>query len=115
MAGEILEEWKGKGRTCLIRGVTGSGKTQVYLKLLEEVLKKGSRRSCWSGDYTTYQTVMRFCRRFGSQVSVIHSRMSQGERYDQFELAKKGQVKIMMVSACRAFYSLSESGSHTHR
>lgn len=97
VAGEILEEWKGKGRTCLIRGVTGSGKTQVYLKLLEEVLKKGQQAIVLIPEIAlTYQTVMRFCRRFGSQVSVIHSRMSQGERYDQFELAKKGQVKIMI-------------------
>ena len=97
VAGEILEEWKGKGRTCLIRGVTGSGKTQVYLKLLEEVLKKGKQAIVLIPEIAlTYQTVMRFCRRFGSQVSVIHSRMSQGERYDQFELAKKGQVKIMI-------------------
>ena len=97
VAGEILEEWNGKGRTCLIRGVTGSGKTQVYLKLLEEVLKKGQQAIVLIPEIVpTYQTVMRFCRRFGSQVSVIHSRMSQGERYDQFELAKKGQVKIMI-------------------
>lgn len=70
MAGEILEEWKGKGRTCLIRGVTGSGKTQVYLKLLEEVLKKGQQAIVLIPEIAlTYQTVMRFCRRFGSQVS----------------------------------------------
>ncbi len=93
----ILEEWRGENRPCLIRGVTGSGKTQVYLRLLEEILAQGKQAIVLIPEIAlTYQTVLRFYRRFGDAVSVIHSRMSQGERYDQFLRAKKGQVQVMI-------------------
>lgn len=107
----ILEEWKGRGRVCLIRGVTGSGKTQVYLRLLEEVLEKGRQAIVLIPEIAlTYQTVLRFYQRFGDAVSVLHSRMSQGERYDQFERARKGQVKVMIGPRSALFTPFPDLG-----
>ena len=90
---EILEEWDSQvPRPCLIKGVTGSGKTEVYMELIRHVLEQGRQVILLIPEIAlTYQNVSRFYARFGEQVSLIHSRMSQGERYDQFERAKEGK------------------------
>lgn len=81
----------------LIKGVTGSGKTEVYLELIEWVIKRGGDVICLIPEISlTYQTVMRFYNRFGDIVSVINSKMSKGERYDSFEMAKSGKIRIMI-------------------
>ena len=78
----------GKIGKYLLHGVTGSGKTEVYMGMLEEVLKSGKQAIVLIPEIAlTFQTVMRFYGRFGDKVSVIHSKMSQGERYDQMERA----------------------------
>ncbi len=98
IADEIREGWKHKdNRPCLIRGVTGSGKTQVYMELMDTVLKEGKQVILLIPEIAlTYQTVLRFYHRFGERVSVLHSRLSPGERSDQFERAKKGEIQIMI-------------------
>lgn len=107
----IQKEWKELNRPCLIRGVTGSGKTQVYLKLLEEILSQGKQAIVLIPEIAlTYQTVMRFYRRFGDAVSVIHSRMSQGERYDQLLRAQKGQVQVMIGPRSALFTPFPQLG-----
>ncbi len=84
-------------RIHLIHGVTGSGKTEVYLDVIEEVIKSGKQVIVLIPEIAlTYQTVLRFYSRFGDKVSIINSRMSAGERYDQFERAKNGDVDIMI-------------------
>ena len=94
---EILREWeKETPRPVLIEGVTGSGKTQVYMKLIETVLDQGQQAIILIPEIAlTYQTVRRFYARFGEKVSVINSRQSQGERYDQFKRARRGEVQVM--------------------
>lgn len=88
---------QGVRETSLIYGVTGSGKTEVYLEMIAHVLEKGKQVIVLIPEIAlTYQTVLRFYGRFGSQVSIINSRMSAGERYDQFERAKAGEVNIMI-------------------
>ena len=83
--------------SCLIRGVTGSGKTLVYMELMERVLKEGKQVIVLIPEIAlTYQTVQRFYRRFGDRISVLHSRLSPGERSDQFERAKKGELQVMI-------------------
>ena len=84
---QILEEWeKPFPRPMLIEGVTGSGKTQVYMKLIESTIAQGKQTIVLIPEIAlTYQTVRRFYARFGDKVSVINSRQSQGERYDQFK------------------------------
>lgn len=84
-------------KTYLIHGVTGSGKTEVYMRLIEEVIEAGKQAIMLIPEIAlTYQTLTRFYARFGEKVSVIHSRLSAGERYDQFERAKKGEISVMI-------------------
>ena len=96
--GEILEEWDLEfSRPCLIKGVTGSGKTEVYMELIRHMLEQGRQVILLIPEIAlTYQNVSRFYARFGEKVSLIHSRMSQGERYDQFERAKEGKISVMI-------------------
>lgn len=84
-------------RPSLIHGVTGSGKTEVYMELIASVLEQGKEAVVLIPEIAlTFQTVLRFYRRFGDQVSIIHSKLSAGERYDQFERARRGEVKVMI-------------------
>lgn len=94
----IQKEWKKENfRPVLLYGVTGSGKTQVYMDLMEEILKEGKEIIVLIPEIAlTYQTVRRFYARFGEKVSVLNSKLSQGERYDQFRRAKKGEIQIMV-------------------
>ena len=81
----------------LLHGVTGSGKTEVYMEMLDAVLKKGKQAIVLIPEIAlTFQTVMRFYGRFGEKVSVMHSKMSAGERFDQMERAKKGEISVMI-------------------
>lgn len=94
---QIFDEWDGRRRPCLLFGVTGSGKTRVYMELIARVLAGGKQAIVLIPEIAlTYQTVLRFYQRFGDQVSVLHSQLSQGERFDQFERAKKGEIRIMI-------------------
>lgn len=90
----ILESEK---PVSILHGITGSGKTEVYLRLIEEVLKKGQEVIVLIPEIAlTFQTVMRFYRRFGDLVCVVHSRVSKGEKCERFELAKNGKVRVMI-------------------
>ncbi len=84
-------------KTYLIHGVTGSGKTEVYMELIQQVLEKGKQAIVLIPEISlTYQTVRRFMKRFGNQVTILNSRMSKGERYDQFLRAKNGEISIVI-------------------
>lgn len=81
----------------LLHGITGSGKTEVYLAVIEQVVAKGRQAIVLIPEIAlTYQTVLRFYRRFGSRVSVMNSRLSQGERFDQFERARNAEIDVMI-------------------
>lgn len=87
----------GYGGIHLIHGITGSGKTEVYMDVIDKVIAKGQEVIVLIPEIAlTYQTVMRFYRKFGDKVSIINSKLSAGERFDQFERAKKGEIKIMI-------------------
>ena len=109
---EILREWeKETPRPVLIEGVTGSGKTQVYMKLIETVLDQGQQAIILIPEIAlTYQTVRRFYARFGEKVSVINSRQSQGERYDQFKRARRGEVQVMVGPRSALFTPFANLG-----
>ena len=88
---------EGNIRHSLIHGITGSGKTEVYMGIVEGVVRMGKQAIVLIPEIAlTYQTVMRFYKRFGERVSVVNSRMSKGERYDQYEKAKNGQIDVMI-------------------
>lgn len=83
--------------TYLLFGVTGSGKTEVYLELIERVVREGKQVIMLIPEISlTFQTVRRFYERFGDRVSVLHSRLSAGERYDQYLRARQGEIDIMI-------------------
>lgn len=94
----ILQNYDcGELSPCLIHGITGSGKTEVYLELIAGMITRGKQAIVLIPEIAlTYQTVFRFSRRFGNRVSVINSRLSAGERFDQFERAKNGEIDIMI-------------------
>lgn len=84
-------------KTYLLHGVTGSGKTEVYMEMIDAVLSQGKQAIVLIPEIAlTYQTVLRFYKRFSDKVSVIHSKLSKGERYDQFERARNGEIQIMI-------------------
>ncbi|MBQ3029613.1 MAG: primosomal protein N' [Agathobacter sp.] len=87
----------GVSKTYLLKGVTGSGKTEVYMELIAHTIEKGKQAIVLIPEIAlTYQTVMRFYNRFGNRVSIMNSRLSQGERYDQYLRAKNGDIDIMI-------------------
>ena len=87
----------GVRKTYLIHGVTGSGKTEVYMEMIQSVVDQSRQAIVLIPEIAlTYQTVMRFYRRFKDRVSVMNSRLSAGERYDQMMRAKAGEVDVMI-------------------
>ena len=95
---QILSDYdKNIRNTYLIHGITGSGKTLVYLALIEEMIKRGKQCIVLIPEIAlTYQTLLRFYKRFGERVSVMNSSLSQGERFDQCERARKGEIDVMI-------------------
>ena len=102
---------RGIHKTYLLHGVTGSGKTEVYMEMIAKVLKRGEQAIVLIPEIAlTYQTVMRFYRRFGDRVSIMHSRLSSGERYDQMERAKCGDIDIMIGPRSALFTPFANVG-----
>ncbi len=108
----VWQEYEaGKRGVYLLHGVTGSGKTEVYLELIERVAARGKQVIVLIPEIAlTYQTLMRFYTRFQDRVSVINSRMSQGERYDQFERARAGDIDVMIGPRSALFTPFSQLG-----
>lgn len=102
---------KGEHHTYLLKGVTGSGKTEVYMELIAHTISQDRQAIVLIPEIAlTYQTVMRFYNRFGDRVSIMNSRLSQGERYDQFERAKAGDIDIMIGPRSALFTPFSNLG-----
>lgn len=91
--------------TYLLKGVTGSGKTEVYMHIIKEVIDRGMQAIMLVPEISlTPQIVSRFRQRFNNEVAVLHSGLSDGERYDEYRKIKKGLVKIV-VGARSAIFS----------
>lgn len=87
----------GMRQTYLLHGVTGSGKTEVYIQCIRQVIQQGGQVILLIPEIAlTFQMVSRFFAWFGDRVSVMHSRLSAGERYDQYTRAKNGEIDIMI-------------------
>lgn len=95
---EVLSDFdKGNYQTYLLHGITGSGKTEVYMELIEQVVKRGRQAIMLIPEIAlTYQTLLRFYLRFGDRVSVLNSSLSPGERFDQCERAKQGEIDVII-------------------
>lgn len=111
-AADILRNYdNGMRDTCLIHGITGSGKTEVYLAVIEEMIKRGKQTIVLIPEIAlTYQTVLRFYMCFGDRVSVINSTLSQGEKYDQCERAKKRDIDVIIGPRSALFTPFPDLG-----
>lgn len=102
---------RGCGDVVLVDGVTGSGKTEVYLRAIEQALEAGRGAIVLVPEISlTAQTVGRFRSRFGDKVAVLHSRLSTGERYDQWDLVRKGEARVVVGARSALFAPLSDPG-----
>ncbi len=97
--------------TYLIHGVTGSGKTEVYLQLVEDVIKNGKQAIVLVPEISlTPQITDRFYRRFGSVVALIHSALSLGERYDEYTRIQSGEAKVVVGARSAVFAPVRNLG-----
>lgn len=102
---------EGRRNTYLLYGVTGSGKTEVYMEMIRQVVQMGKQAIVLIPEIAlTYQTVMRFYRYFGQRVSIMNSRLSAGERYDQMMRAKAGEVDVMIGPRSALFTPFPDLG-----
>ena len=107
----LLRFDRGDIRPSLIHGVTGSGKTEVYIDIIDGVVKRGRQAIMLIPEISlTYQTVVRFTARFGERVSFIHSKLSTGERYDQFLRAERGEIDVMIGPRSALFTPFCDLG-----
>ncbi|MFE0442381.1 primosomal protein N' [Aerococcus sp. NPDC058936] len=98
-------------RVFLLQGVTGSGKTEVYLQLIQEALDKGKEAILLVPEISlTPQMVNRLKSRFGNQVAVLHSQLSTGEHFDEWRKLKNGQAKIAVGARSSIFAPLNNIG-----
>lgn len=95
---KVLSDFdEGNKKVYLIHGITGSGKTEVYLSLIEGMIKRGKQCIMLIPEIAlTYQTLLRFYKRFGDRVSVMNSILSAGEKFDQCQRAKKGEIDVII-------------------
>ena len=103
----LAEDYK----TYLLHGVTGSGKTEVYMHAIDTVIEQGRQAIVLIPEISlTFQTVMRFRRHFGERITILNSRMNAGERYDQFERIRTGEVDIVIGPRSALFAPFSDLG-----
>lgn len=96
---------------ALLYGITGSGKTEVYMHLIEWMIRQNKQVIVLIPEISlTYQVILNFYSRFGEQVSMINSRLSDGERSDQLERARNGEISIMVGPRSALFTPFSNLG-----
>jgi primosomal protein N' (replication factor Y) len=95
----------------LLHGVTGSGKTEIYLRAAAEVVRRGRQALILVPEISlTPQMVRRFLARFPGQVGLVHSKLSDGERYDTWRRARNGQLKVIIGARSALFSPLPNPG-----
>lgn len=109
---EFISDYDADRRnTYLIHGITGSGKTEVYMALIEQVVARGKQAIFLIPEIAlTYQTLVRFYKRFGDRVSLINSTLSAGEKYDQCERAKNREIDVIIGPRSALFTPFPEIG-----
>ncbi len=112
IAQDILSHARqGDHTPCLIHGVTGSGKTEIYIELIEAAVREGRQAIVLIPEIAlTFQTVVRFYNHFGDRVSILNSRMSAGERFDQYERAKNGELDVIIGPRSALFTPFPDPG-----
>lgn len=100
-----------KSKEYLLYGVTGSGKTEIYLQLIDKVIKNGKTAIVLVPEISlTPQITDRFLSRFGNIVAILHSRLSKGERYDEWQKIKSGKSKIVIGARSAIFAPIKNLG-----
>lgn len=109
---EILSQVGQEAQTYLLQGVTGSGKTEVYLQVIEGVLRQGKTAIMLVPEISlTPQVTRRFVSRFGQQVAILHSGLSDGEKYDEWRKIERGQAKVVVGARSAIFAPLENIGA----
>ena len=99
------------GGTALLYGVTGSGKTQVYLKLIHTLLEQGKTALVMVPEIALTPQLMRiFTSRFGHEVAILHSSLSAGERCDEWKRARRGEARVVVGTRSAVFAPLPDLG-----
>ena len=95
---DVMNDYRlGRPFVSLLHGITGSGKTEVYLGIIEQMIAMGKQAIVLIPEIAlTYQTLLRFYKRFGDRVSVMNSTLSMGEKYDQMERARRGELDVII-------------------
>lgn len=102
---------KNTDTTFLIHGVTGSGKTEVYMEIIERLLIEGKESIVLVPEISlTEQIVTRFKNRFTDSIAILHSRLSEGEKYDEWRRIARGEVKIVIGARSAIFAPLKNIG-----
>ncbi len=110
---ERIRQGLDSGCACayLLHGVTGSGKTEIYLRAIEEVIRRGKQAIALVPEIAlTPQTIQRFGARFGGRIGVIHSELSYGERYDTWRRARDGKLDVVIGPRSALFAPLPHLG-----
>ena len=107
---EVLSSSK-QSEVFLLHGVTGSGKTEVYMELIEEKLKEGKESIVLVPEISlTQQMILRFEKRFSDNIAILHSKLSDGEKYDEWRRIARGEVKIVIGARSAIFAPLKNLG-----
>lgn len=107
----ILSSFISHPSSFLLYGVTGSGKTEIYLRAAEEVIKSGKQALILVPEIAlTPQAVRRFVSRFPGQVGLVHSKLSEGERYDTWRRARDGKLNVIIGARSALFAPLPNIG-----
>ncbi|HAP5354336.1 TPA: primosomal protein N' [Enterococcus faecalis] len=100
-----------QSQTYLLEGITGSGKTEVYLQVIAEVLNQGKTAIMLVPEISlTPQMVQRFKSRFGEHVAVMHSGLSQGEKYDEWRKIERGEAEVVVGARSAIFAPIENIG-----
>ncbi len=106
-----IEKKKDEPTCFLLHGVTGSGKTEVYMEIIEDGLKRDKTSIVLVPEISlTEQMVARFKGRFGNDIAILHSRLSQGEKYDEWRRIARQEVKIVIGARSAIFAPLKNIG-----
>ena len=107
----IIEASFDEYNTYLLHGITGSGKTEVYMQLCEDVIKKNKCVIMLVPEISlTTQIVKRFYNRFGRDVAIFHSNLSEGEKFDEYKKIMKGEVHIVVGTRSAVFTPIKNLG-----
>jgi primosomal protein N' (replication factor Y) len=108
---DVISTFNVQRSTFLLHGVTSSGKTEIYLRAAEETIKRGKQVIVLVPEIAlTPQTVRRFLARFPGQVGLVHSKLSEGERYDTWRRARSGKLKVIIGARSALFAPLPNIG-----